>query len=293
MTTSMTAFASAEIFSQEKAISVEIRSYNGRNFDLELRAPKECAGMEDWIKKRVSKKVVRGRVEMCVRVEDHFSGNDMFEIDGPKAAALHKTFSRLKEMFNLDGGITLDHILKNGDVIKPAEVKKDMEIFVRDIKECVNRALEDFMDMRKTEGDYIRQDFLKRIDYIDACVETICRESKSMLAHYKKRLIKRISELTNGLVETDPGRIDQEAAFLADKSDVSEEIIRVESHLKQFREILKSEESPGRKLNFLIQELNREFNTIGSKTGSVEASRMILDVKSELEKIREQAQNIE
>ena len=232
-------------------------------------------------------------MDVVVRVDETPCETDMFEIDEAKAAALHHVYSRLKESLGIGGEITLDLILKNNDVIRPAESKKDMEVFVRDAKSCVSRALDDFIAMRKTEGDHMERDFLNRLDDIEKSLEEIGRESEGMTVFYKQRLIKRISELTAGAMAPDPERIDQETAFIADKSDISEEITRVESHIKQFREIVKSEESPGRKLNFLIQELNREFNTIGSKTGSPQASRMVLDAKSELEKIREQVQNVE
>ena len=293
MTMSMTGFARAEIFNQETAISVEMRSYNSRNLDLSLRLPKELAEIEIWAKKAISQKVVRGRVDVFVHVEETRSEDDLFEIDEAKATALYNTYSRLKESLGLGGEITLDLILKNGDVIKPAESQKDMEIFIQDAKKCLIQALDDLVAMRNVEGKHMEEDFLNRLDYIENGVEEIGRASAGMTAYYKERLIKRISELTAGTTPPDPERIDQETAFIADKSDISEEITRVASHIKQFRDILSVEAAPGRKLNFLVQELNREFNTIGSKTGSVEASRIVLDMKSELEKIREQAQNVE
>ena len=145
MTMSMTGFARAEIFNQNTAISVEMRSYNSRNLDLSLRLPKELAEIEIWSKKAISQKVVRGRVDVFVHVEETRSENDLFEIDEAKAAALYNTCFRLKESLGLGGEITLDLILKNGDVIKPAESQKDMEIFIQDAKKCLIQALDDLV----------------------------------------------------------------------------------------------------------------------------------------------------
>jgi uncharacterized protein (TIGR00255 family) len=147
--------------------------------------------------------------------------------------------------------------------------------------------------MRKNEGDYIAQDLSQRLDFIEHCMREIGNYSESLLSQYQERLKERITVLIRDAVEIDPGRLAQEAAFLADRSDISEELVRAESHVKQFRHIMRSEEPGGRKLNFLLQELHREFNTIGTKIGHVDASHKIVDVKSELEKIREQIQNVE
>ncbi|MBW2606785.1 MAG: DUF1732 domain-containing protein [Deltaproteobacteria bacterium] len=147
--------------------------------------------------------------------------------------------------------------------------------------------------MRSKEGNFIAADITKRLDYIENCLTQIKDKSHDLLAYYQQRLKERIDSLTKGIVEIELGRIAQEAAFLADRSDISEEIVRAASHLKQFRDIADSEESSGRKLNFLLQELNREFNTMGSKTEKAHISHIVVDVKSELEKIREQVQNVE
>ncbi|VEN72970.1 YicC family protein [Candidatus Desulfarcum epimagneticum] len=299
MTMSMTAFARAETVSGGVALSVEIRSVNGRNFDLSLRLPRELSGLEEWIRKAISKKASRGRVEASLALEDVRGETDRLEIDAPRARAVHRACLELKALLGLEDDITLDLILKtdlilkNGHVIRPAEPEIDMDAFEKDARACVERALADFAAMRRTEGECVRRDFLERLEGVESRMEAIGRESAAMLPHYRKRLERRVSSLAGGLVEIDPGRICQEAAFLADKSDISEEITRIQSHIEQFREILNAEGASGRKLNFLVQELGREINTIASKTGSLEASRTAVEVKSELEKIREQVQNVE
>jgi uncharacterized protein (TIGR00255 family) len=147
--------------------------------------------------------------------------------------------------------------------------------------------------MQKKEGDFMAADLLKRLDYLDDCIGEIENDSDGLLTRYQQRLKERLGALTREMVEIDPGRLAQEAAFLADRSDISEEIVRAKSHVRQFRHIMNSEEPGGRKLNFLLQELHREFNTMGSKIGQADTSHRIVDVKSELEKIREQIQNVE
>ncbi len=160
-------------------------------------------------------------------------------------------------------------------------------------KECLSRALIDLETMRTKEGDFIADDLQARLDFIETCLIKIKTDSSNLINQYQERLKERIAALTQETVELDPGRLAQEAAYLADRSDISEEVVRAESHVKQFRHIMGSEEPGGRKLNFLLQELHREFNTIGSKIGQAETSHRVVDVKAELEKIREQIQNVE
>ena len=147
--------------------------------------------------------------------------------------------------------------------------------------------------MRQKEGDYTARDLTDRLDFISASIDRIATDSADLLGHYSERLQECIAALTRGTVELDPQRIAQEAAFLADRSDISEEIVRAKSHVHQFRDFMQSDDPAGRKLNFLLQELNREFNTMGSKIGNADVAHVVVDVKAELEKLREQVQNIE
>jgi uncharacterized protein (TIGR00255 family) len=169
-----------------------------------------------------------------------------------------------------------------------------MEAYWPAFKNCINEAITNLIAMRKQEGNFLEADIFFRLNGIEECIERIQKESSDLLSHYQQRLKDRITALTKGIIEIDPGRIAQEAAFLADRSDISEEIVRVASHIKHFRTIMDSAEpAAGRKLNFLVQELNREFNTMGSKTNHSNVSHIIVELKSDLEKIREQLQNVE
>ncbi|HDM77827.1 MAG TPA: DUF1732 domain-containing protein, partial [Deltaproteobacteria bacterium] len=180
-----------------------------------------------------------------------------------------------------------------GAIIKPVEMDLDMEACWPVFKDCMNEAINNLIAMRKKEGNFLEADMVARLDGIEERIDQIQEESSDLLFHCQQRLKDRIAVLTKGIIEINPDRIAQESAFLTDRSDISEEIVRAASHIKQFRAIMNSAEPAGRKLNFLMQELNREFNTMGSKTNNTNVSHIIVEVKSDLEKIREQLQNVE
>lgn len=293
MIKSMTAFASAEITTENLTVQVEIRSYNSRYLDIVLRLPQQCYPVENKIKAIITDTVARGRLEVHLHIRDISDEAYDFELNLSKAKAYHNALAHLKGIFNSGAEISLDLLLGAGDIIVPAERDKNMENRWQDIGKCLRQALDDLEVMRKREGASIAKDFNQRIRYVEQCIAKIRQASSDLLMLYQNRLKERISALTDGLIDIDPGRIAQEAALLADKSDISEEIVRATSHIEQFRHIMNSGQPAGRKLNFLLQELNREFNTMGSKTEKATVSHMIVDVKAELEKIREQVQNIE
>jgi uncharacterized protein (TIGR00255 family) len=293
MIKSMTAYSTAEFATEQLTVSTEIRSYNSRYLDLVLRIPSGYQSLEEKIKEFVSARVIRGRVELKIQVEMEASDADVFEVDQTKAQSFYAALNRLKDKFNIKSEISVDLLLSAGGIIKAADMAKDTEAVWSSIRDCLKQALEEIDAMRKREGDFIAKDLFKRLAHINAQIEQIRAGATGLLDAYQQRLKERISALTGDIVEIDPGRIAQEAAILADRSDISEEIIRAESHLKQFHHIMKSDEPAGRKLTFMLQELHREFNTMGSKIGNVEISHRIVDVKSELEKIREQIQNVE
>lgn len=290
---SMTAYASSENTKDQLTVSIEIRSYNSRYLDIFLRAPHGYLCLEDKIKSMISDNVSRGRIEIKLQITDDSEDAYGFDIDEPKALAYINVLSKLKNKFNINADISLDLLVNTGGVIKPVETSKDMDICWDSIKTRLSTALDDLNAMRKKEGDFIAKDFTNRLDFIEKSIGRIKKDSGNLLSHYQERLKERIAALTKGLIDIDPARIAQEAAFFADRSDISEEILRVESHMKEFRAIMDSEESAGRKLNFLLQEFSREFNTMGAKAGNSNVSHTIVTVKSELEKIREQVQNIE
>jgi uncharacterized protein (TIGR00255 family) len=293
MMKSMTAYAAAEKTKARINVSAEIRSYNSRHLDIALRMPHGCSALEEKIKAVINGVLARGRIEMSLQIKDDADEAYKFEVNIPKAKAYYDSLVQLNDQLDLHADVAIDLLVREGGVIRSAEIDRDMEAVWPLVRDCVDEALDGLVAMREKEGEMIASDIAARIDGIKKNLHRIEQESSNLLFYYQERLKERIAALTQGLVEIDPERISQEAAFLADKSDISEEILRVESHIKQFRAIMESEEPAGRKLNFLMQELHREFNTMGSKTESAHASHIIVEVKSELEKIREQLQNIE
>ncbi len=290
---SMTAFARAENTETDLSVFIEIRSYNSKYLDISLRMPAGYGPLEERIKNLISNHVARGRIENHVKIVDTSEEALGFDIDEAKANAYHDALKGLKNSLGLSGEISLDMIASVSGIVKPADKKIDMDRDWEAIKGCFMTAMTDLVAMRQKEGSFLEKDLLGRLNIIEDRLARIETAACGLTAAYQERLKNRIGELTQGQVPLDPSRIAQEAAFLADKSDISEEIVRVKSHIIQFRNIISDDAPAGRKINFLLQEFNREFNTMGAKVGSAEAAHMIVDVKSELEKIREQSQNVE
>ena len=293
MIKSMTAFAAAENTVDQLTVTAEIRSYNSRHLDIFLRIPPAYQSLEDQIKALIADRVSRGRVEIRVQIDDSSETASELEVDFSRARALVSAFNDLKSQFDLKNDITLDLLINAGGLIKTVEKVQKEDIVWPVIRDCIQLTLDDYEAMRQKEGDFIAEDFEQRLSFIDGCLEQIHKKSEGLLTHYQQRLKERIAQLTQNSVELDPARIAQEAAFLADRSDIAEEIVRAKSHLNQFRQMMHAVEPAGRKLNFLLQELNREFNTMGSKVCNADVAHLVIDVKSELEKIREQIQNVE
>jgi len=293
MLKSMTAYAKSEKTQEKLTVLIEIRSYNSRYLDIALRIPHGYLALEEKIKTLIAGKVSRGRIEVNLQVRDDSDEAYAFEINIPKARAYYDSLVQLKDKFNINSEISMDLLVSGGAFIKPVETGLDMKSCWPVLKNCIDDAITSLISMRKQEGDFLEADIFSRLNRIEECIDRIQKESNDLLSHYQQRLKDRIAALTRGIIEIDPDRIAQEAAFLADRSDISEEIVRAASHIKHFRTIMKSSEPVGRKLNFLVQELNREFNTMGSKTNHSNVSHIIVEVKSDLEKIREQLQNVE
>jgi uncharacterized protein (TIGR00255 family) len=293
MIKSMTAFAAVENTVDELTVTTEIRAYNSRQLDIFLRIPPAYQSLEDKIKALIADRVTRGRVEIRVQIDDGSEAASELEVDFSRAKALVSAFTELKSQFGFKNDITLDMLISAGGLIKTVEKVQKEDIVWPVVKNCIQLALDDCEAMRQKEGDFIAEDFGRRLSFINGCLDQIDQKCQGLLAHYQERLKERIAQLTQNIVELDPARIAQEAAFLADRSDISEEIVRAKSHMNQFKQMMNAVEPAGRKLNFLLQELNREFNTMGAKIGNVDAAHLIIAVKSELEKLREQIQNVE
>jgi uncharacterized protein (TIGR00255 family) len=293
MIKSMTAFGRAEMASDECAFTVEIRCLNRRYCEVSVRMPHRFHPLEDRIKKLVTKTISRGRVDITIKIKSGSEPIPEIELNVPLAKAHFRALEDLAHALKIKDHVGLDTLLGIDGIVTVAEPEVDLEKAWETLAACIHEALEGVQAMRITEGRAIHEDFQERLQKVEEGVGALKTMAPTVLSQYQERLNERIKILTEGKVEIDPNRLAQEAAFLADKSDVTEEIVRAESHLNQFRAILASEEPAGRALDFLLQELNREINTIGSKSGDAEQSQIVVSLKSELEKIREQVQNVE
>jgi uncharacterized protein (TIGR00255 family) len=293
MLKSMTAYACEEKSDQALTVGVEMRAYNSRHLDIALRLSAGYAVLEEKIKAQIAAKVVRGRIEVRIWVKDASEKATAFEVDMVKARAFCQAAAALKTEMKLSGDLTLEHLLGLPGVIQPAENLQTADLHWPLMADCLAKVLENLDSMRRREGDHLHADFVQRLDWIEDQLKVIEASADGLLAIYRDRLQSRIDALTQGVVTLDPMRIAQEAALMADRSDISEEIVRAQSHISQFRSIMQDDEPSGRKLNFLLQEFNREFNTMGSKVGQADIAHTIVAVKAEIEKLREQVQNIE
>jgi uncharacterized protein (TIGR00255 family) len=294
MLQSMTAIAVAETIEENNlSVRTEIRSYNSKNLDISLRMTAAWLALEERVKRAIAERISRGRVEINLRMEDRSEAAMAFDIDEAKAQAYHSALLRLKESLGLSGDIALEQLASVHGIIKPAETVRDPETDWPVVSACLEKALDELTAMRQKEGAFMADDLAGRLGLIEAALTEIEVAAADITSQYRGRLLERITRLTDGQVALDEARIAQEAAILADRSDISEEIVRAASHIAQFRDIMGGSDPAGRKLNFLLQEFNREFNTMGSKAGSATISHKIVEVKSELEKMREQVQNIE
>jgi uncharacterized protein (TIGR00255 family) len=290
----MTAIAVAETIEENNlSVRTEIRSYNSKNLDISLRMTAAWLALEDRVKRAISDRVSRGRIEINLKLEDRSEAAMAFDIDEAKAAAYHQALTGLKERLGLSGEIPLDLVASVHGIIKPAETVRDPEADWSMVSACLGQALDELTAMRRKEGNFMADDLAARLDFIESALADIEAAAADITGQYRDKLSERIARLTEGQVALDAARITQEAAILADRSDISEEVVRAGSHIAQFRDIMAADAPAGRKLNFLLQEFNREFNTMGSKAGSAAISHKIVEVKSELEKMREQVQNIE
>jgi uncharacterized protein (TIGR00255 family) len=294
MLKSMTAYAFVERRDGELTASAEIRSVNSRHLDIVLRVPTGYAIFEEKLKGIVASTTERGRLELRVGIQDASETAAAFKVDLQRSHAYYAAACQLSDHLKLGASTpSLEHMLGVAGVIVPAENHVDADTHWPLTEAVVRAALEDLDRMRMKEGDFIAQDLSLRLDFIESRLQHIEKNATNLVTQYRDRLLARVESLTQGLVEIDQTRIAQEASILADRSDISEEIVRAKSHVQQFRDLMGGDEPAGRKLNFLLQEFNREFNTMGAKVGQADLAHVIVEIKSEIEKLREQVQNIE
>ena len=293
MIKSMTAFAQALFNLNGVQGTMSIRTYNSRFLDINLRIPAALTPLEDRIKAFIASQLNRGRIEASVQLSGQEKlGNQQLIINLPLAQRYRELLQELQERFHLQGPLDLNHLLSLKDLIIFKEMPRSEEELWKKIGTPLKKTLEALQKMRLAEGRHLGQDLQERLEAIHLKREQLLKRVPQVLQDYQGRLTKRIQNLVQGL-EVDPQRLAQEVALMADRSDISEELVRLASHLKQFKGLFKETQPVGKKMEFLLQEINRETNTIGSKSMDSEISHQVVAIKAELEKMREQVQNIE
>lgn len=293
MIKSMTAYGRAELKHGDNLYVAEIKGVNNRYCDVVLRIPRKFQQLEKDLKGLISSRIRRGRIETTIQTANG-SGEAPYslELNLPLADAYLKIFRQLADHFGIDEKINIDTLLQLKDLLlfKPEEV--DLEEERPCLMEVLDKALDSFEEMRALEGAEIEKDFIRRLGLVEQYLGEIHKRAPQVVEEYSIRLKENINKMTQD-IEINEEKIYQEVAFFAERSDITEEIVRIRSHLKQFGSFLQVDDAMGRRLDFLLQEFNREVNTIGSKGSDALISKYVVEMKAELEKIREQVQNVE
>jgi uncharacterized protein (TIGR00255 family) len=292
MIKSMTGYGRAETAHDGKIIVVESKSVNHRFLEIFLRMPSALFPLELEYKKKIAERIKRGRVEIFVKIDGEGENTSKVNLNLEIARDYYNVLNRLKDELNLESPVTLKTLAGFRDIFTPPQETQLSPEFLKLVEKTLLDSLVLLANMRQEEGLVLFQDMQMRLKAIAEIMESIKSRAPLVVIEYQKRLSEKIKELTAGFA-LDDARIAQEVAMMAERTDITEEIVRMRSHISQFEDLLRSDGVEGKRIDFLLQEMNREINTIGSKVGDVEITRNVIEVKSELGKLREQAQNIE
>jgi uncharacterized protein (TIGR00255 family) len=294
MIQSMTGYGRAESVVNMRKYTMEIKSLNHRYLEISLRLPSSLASLELDIKKRINGRFTRGRIEANIRMDSEYGsvGEGRYELNLPLVRNYYELLVQLREELKLKDDITVSMVAAFREAYVLKESGPDVSVIWGELEGVIEGAMDAVMEMRKKEGENIHRDLMLRMELITRSLDSIALRAPQVVLEYHKRLGERVKELTGG-VALDDLRLVQEVAIMADRSDITEEIVRFKSHILQFKDLLKSDDAAGRNIDFLIQEMNREINTIGSKSSDAEISKKVIEIKTELTRIREQVQNIE
>ena len=290
---SMTGYGKGMVAGDDFSVSVDLKTVNNRFLDIHLRVGAELASLEPGIKKRITSRLTRGRVDVTISLER--TAQMIYELNRPLIAGYVNALKQLQQDFQIAGELDINVLARIPGALQPARNGIDERI-VSALESAVDQALDELERMRVQEGEALKTELRDRVNKIESLVPTIESAAAGLAEAYRVRLQKRIGELLNRggqVVEIDPARLAQEVAYLADRSDVSEEMVRLRSHLTQFQEALDAPGETGKMLDFLLQELNREANTTLSKSTDLVIKEAGLAIKAEVEKLREQVQNVE
>jgi uncharacterized protein (TIGR00255 family) len=276
----------------EYNITIDIKSVNHRYLDFYFKVPKAYAFLEDKLRRIITGKVNRGKLDIVINIEKVATTEVGVELNRAMVSAYLSAIRELKTVYELPGEINIPGLIGLPDLFITTQPEEDQEQLAAVVAQALEPALTALLQMRETEGQRLVADLKQKLALLRQYYLALCQAAPLVVTNYQEKITKRIAELL-GEVNLDPNRLAQEVAIFADRSDISEELVRLESHLQQFLVTLKLNEPIGRKLDFLIQELNREINTIGSKANDLQIAQIVIDFKTELEKLREQIQNLE
>jgi uncharacterized protein (TIGR00255 family) len=292
MIKSMTGYGRVVALLDGRSIVVEAKSVNHRFLEISLRTPSALFPLEMEYKKKIGERFQRGRIDVSIRLEGEGADTSKVNLNLDIARSYFDVLNRIKAEFHLQEPITLKSLTVFRDIFTPPSETQLSADFLDQVEKALQEALSMLGNMRQDEGIVLYSDMEMRLKVITEILETIRVRSPQVVLEYQKRLADRIKELTAGYA-LDDARLAQEVAIMADRCDITEEIVRMQSHIGQFEALLQSDDAEGKKIDFLLQEMNREINTIGSKSNDAEITRQVIEAKSELGKLREQAQNIE
>ena len=289
---SMTAFGRGEAGADGYRFTVELRTLNHRFCDIRIKLPRRYSDFEEEIKKRVSSQFSRGRIEVSVLADDALDKVQHLTVDSELAKTYQRLLLILQEELGLEGDLGLESLLNFRDIFALQEDEDSRGNAWRVVETALEQAVADCLQMRKEEGEAIKSDLSGRLHQLEVMTGEVEKRAPLVVVETRDRLHKRIQELL-GEAELDEARLAQEVAFFAEKSDINEELVRLQSHIRQFSDLLEAEGPRGRQLEFLLQEMHREVNTIGSKANDLEIAKRVIQMKAELERFREQLQNVE
>lgn len=295
MIVSMTGYGQAFMESEGYRINVEIKSVNHRFSEITIRMPRQFLFLEDKLKKQVSQYVQRGKVDVFLAVEGEGLAQRKLQVDWDLLTEFYQVHAKAQEKLGVNQQLSLENMMLHPDVVTVLEKENQSETFVEQIVTTTEKAAVQLLQMRQKEGESLVADLKQRVENLLMLVADVKTYAPQVVDFYRNRLINRVNEFLEGKLDIDESRILTEVAIYAEKANVDEEMTRLNSHLEQFLSILVpvARVSVGRKLDFLVQEMNREANTIGSKSNDIHINRQVVEMKSELEKMKEQVQNIE
>ena len=289
---SMTGFGRAKLEKNNRIYNIEIKSVNHKYSDISIKMPRSFSYLEEKLKKEISSNISRGKIDVYITFENYSDAGKEIIVNKELVQEYLEKFREISVGTELSMNIPVTEITKLPDVLTIKETDEDEEQIESELLECMNMAIDNFVSMREQEGNKIKEDLIERINKVEVAKNKISEYSTGLIDEYVVKLEERVKQILKTNV-VDESRLAMEVVLYADKCSVEEELTRLDSHICQFRQLIEETNPVGKKLDFLMQEMNRETNTMGSKSGSIEITNIVVDIKTELEDIREQIQNIE